>query len=168
MIFKETQKFTQTWLWIIIIFSGLFTIGLMGLGIYQQIIRGHKFGTNPSSDQGLIIGFTLILLLFVSVAILFRSASLTTFIDDNGITYKFFPFHFRDQQIGWEEIERYEVVKYAPLLEFGGWGIRFNWKGKAFNVSGNKGLRIYLKSGKMILIGTQRDKELTDFLTKLK
>jgi len=77
----------------------------------------------------------------------------------------FFPFHFRDQQIGWEEIERYEVVKYSPLLEFGGWGIRFNRRGKAFNVSGNKGLRLYLKSGRIILIGTQRDKELTDFLT---
>jgi hypothetical protein len=62
-------------------------------------------------------------------------------------------------------IEKYEVITYDPILDYGGWGIKYNRHGKAYNVSGNKGLQLYLKNGKRILIGTQKESELTNFLT---
>jgi hypothetical protein len=60
-----------------------------------------------------------------------------------------------------EEIQRYEIRKYSPLLDYGGWGIkkRFKW-GRAYNVSGNIGLQLYLKTGKKVLFGTLRSQAI--------
>lgn len=60
------------------------------------------------------------------------------------------------------------VFNKLTTLEYGGWGVRFGKGGKAFNVSGNRGLKLYLKSGRSLLIGTQKDKELIAFLSELK
>ena len=49
--FKESQKFTQWWLWLIIL-----SINILPLfGIYKQIILGEPFGDKPVSDVGLFL-----------------------------------------------------------------------------------------------------------------
>ena len=57
------------------------------------------------------------------------------------------------------EIIKYEIRKYRPIIEYGGWGIRFNKSGKAYTVSGNIGIQIQMSTGKGILIGTQQPNE---------
>lgn len=166
MIFKETQKFRQIWLWILLITTALFTTGIFGIGIYRQIFEGQKFGNNPMSDSGLIIVFTLVLLLNVAVLLLFGLSKMTVVIDKTGLEYRFFPFHSSTHHIYWEMIENLKIIKYDPVKDYGGWGVKLNKHGKAYTLSGNKGLLVYLKSGKRILIGTQKDLELTNFLTK--
>ncbi|MHC4643443.1 MAG: hypothetical protein ACYS32_17515, partial [Planctomycetota bacterium] len=51
---------------------------------------------------------------------------------------------------------------YKPILEYGGWGIRcsFTGKGKAYNVSGNKGVQLVFTNGKKLLIGSQQPDDL--------
>lgn len=167
-MFNETQKFSQLWILILLSVTGLIMITLFGFGIYKQIIQGQQFGNNPMSNNGLIFTFIACALLFVGIFTLILSARLTTIIDENGISYKFSPFHFSFRNISWNSIEKHEVIKYKPIGDYGGWGIRINKYGRAFNVSGNKGLQLYLKNGKRILIGTQKEKELTDFLANLR
>jgi len=167
MIYREDQKFNEPVIWIGLIVSGLVVIGIFGFGFYRQIIQGLPFGNNPMSDNGLIVSFGLVILLFLLVFLLFGFARLTTLINRAGIAYKFFPFHFKYQQISWDKIEKFDVIAYKPLRDYGGWGIRIGKKGKAYNVSGDIGLQLQLKSGKSILIGTQKAVELSDFLSKL-
>ena len=133
----------------------------------KQIFLGQKFGDNPMSDMGLIIMTILICCLYGLLILVFGFAKLSTMIDKNGITFKFFPFHLKWRFIPWQEIDRYEVVVYNPIKDYGGWGIKYGRKGKAFNVSGDRGLSINLKSGKNILIGTQRDNELKEYLENM-
>jgi hypothetical protein len=71
MIFKETQKFKQPWIWITLIVTGLITTGVFGYGFYLQIITGQKFGNNPMSDNGLIITFLLVLILNTALFLFF-------------------------------------------------------------------------------------------------
>jgi len=167
MIYKEDQKFKEPAIWIGLIVSGLVVIGIFGFGFYRQIIQGKQFGDNPMSDNGLIITFTLVILLFLAILLLFGFANLTTEIDKRRVSFRFFPFHFKHHRISWDDIENFEVITYKPLRDYGGWGIRIGKKGKAYNVSGDKGLQLQLKSGKSILIGTQKAVELSDFLSKL-
>jgi hypothetical protein len=147
--------------------SALLTIGLFGIGINRQIIHGQKFGNHPMSDQGLIIAFILVILLFVLVMLLFGFAKLITVIDKSGIAFKFQPFQLRYSRICWDQVEKYSVISYHPIRDFGGWGIKSKKGITAFNVSGDKGLQIQLKSGKSIMIGTQKDVELNQFLGNL-
>ena len=61
------------------------------------------------------------------------------------------------------------VRQYSPIIEYGGWGLRFGifGKGTAFNVSGNKGLQLEFINNKKLLIGTNKPDALTETLIKL-
>lgn len=162
--YVEEQQFRQLWLWALIIVTGLSSVGVFAYGFYIQIILGEIFGNKPMSDTMLIIFFVSSTFFFTLLLLLFKLAKLTTMIDDSGISYKFFPFHLSFHTIKWDEIESYEVINYRPIREYGGWGIRYAWNKKAYNVSGNVGLSVQLKTGKKVLFGTQKEKELKEFL----
>ena len=49
---------------------------------------------------------------------------------------------------------------YRSFREYGGHGIRYGSKGKAYTVSGDRGVQIELLNGKQLLIGSQRAEEL--------
>jgi hypothetical protein len=166
--FTETQKFRQTWIWLILSFLAILMIGLLGYGFYKQIVLREKFGNHPMSDGGLIIAFVSVIILFVLMFSLFVFAKLTTEINDKGVRYKFFPFHLRFHTISWDLIDHYQVITYRPIKDYGGWGFRYFKNKKAYNVSGNEGLQLILKNGKKLLLGTQKGRELVDFLNKIK
>jgi hypothetical protein len=153
--FKEEQKFTQWWLWIILLAIGVFPI----FGVYQQLILGEKFGDKPMSDLGLVV-FCLVILMIIA---LFGFIRLKTAIDQDEIRISFFPFV--KKRIQWKEIKTVEIVQYG----FVGWGIRlFTKYGIVYNVKGNKGLAIELVNGEKFLIGTQMEIEMMAVVEKAK
>jgi hypothetical protein len=159
--FKEEQKFNQVWIWVLL-------IAMFGVWIWQlvqQVFMGIPFGNNPAPD------FVVILLgLFpVGVVFLFRFLMLETLVDTEGIHYRFRPFQKKFKLIKPEDISRYEVKKYNPLMDYGGWGIRLGStsKGTAYNVRGNQGVLFELKSGKKFLLGTQEPNSFRYAMEKL-
>ena len=147
-VFKENQRFTQWWLWVLNI--GILLIPIYG--IIQQVFYKNPFGNRPMSDIGLYV-FLFFMLLF---NYFFWLLKLETTIDENGIQYRFFPLQPKIKTIPWNEIQKISIRKYNPLTEYGGWGIKLG----ARNVKGNIGLQLELKNGKKILIGTQKREEM--------
>ena len=82
--FKETQRFSQWWIWLIFLAIVSFT----GFGVYKQLVLKEPFGNNPMSNIGLLIfsGFIL------AIIILFLVMRLKTEINEQGITMHFRPF----------------------------------------------------------------------------
>ena len=89
-------------------------------------------------------------------------------VSNKGLHYQFFPFHFKSHTIDIEDIERIKAMEYSPLKEYGGWGIKYGFKGKAYNVSGNKGVKIFLKNGLNIMFGSQKHNELAKALKSVR
>ncbi len=151
--YKEIQRFRQKWIWVPL--TGIF--GLFLWAIIQQVILGNPWGTNPAPDSILI----LISIIPIGLILLFYYSKLETKISEKGVEYRFTPFHLKRHKIDWNMIEYAELRKYDPIKEYGGWGIKFGKRGKAFNVSGNIGLELKLKNRKKtILFGTQNPEEL--------
>jgi hypothetical protein len=154
-VFVEKQKFTQWWLWLLLLGLGL----IPAIGVYQQLILGEPFGSKPMPDIGMVI-FALFMFGFIAM---FYFITLKTEIDQNEIRIHFFPFF--KKQIRWQDIKNAEVIKYGFV---GGWGIRLGTKyGPVYNIKGKIGLALELKTGKKLLIGTQKEDELKDFLSGL-
>ncbi|MGG8497829.1 hypothetical protein ACQY1Q_15565 [Tenacibaculum sp. TC6] len=147
-VFKEEQRFTQTWL-----------ITLMAISlIVPLILIGKEFATGKIQIPQ-FIGI-ICLLVFASGFIFFFK--LITRIDEIGIHYQFIPFHLRLKTIKWSEISKAYIRKYDALSEYGGWGLKSKtlWskqQGKAINVSGDIGIQLELKNGKKLLIGTRQE-----------
>ena len=154
--FSETQRFRQWWLWAI----------LIGVNIASLISVYSAWSANKSAmPMSVIIGTMGFPLLIIPLFLLFR---LDTTVDDTGVSYRFFPIHFNPVQMNWDEIEKAYVRQYRPIVEYGGWGIRYSFgNGKAFNMAGNMGLQLELKNGKKILIGTQEPDRINETLRLL-
>lgn len=151
--FKEKQKITQWWIWLLL-------IGLGAIAVYviiQQVLFGIDFGDKPMSNIGLII-FTL----FVFGFIYFNwYMTLITEITNEGIKVRFVPFV--KKEIKWNELKSAKIVNYG----FVGYGIRLGSKyGTIYNMSGDKGLALELNNGKKFVIGTQKEVELKKVVEK--
>jgi hypothetical protein len=85
---------------------------------------------------------------------------LDTQVRESGIFVRFWPFHRKWVVFGFESIQKAEASTYSPLKDYGGWGIRYGRKGKAYNVSGNKGVLLTLRDGKNVLIGSKNHEVL--------
>lgn len=96
--FREVKRFRQWWLWALLGIVGLVSIATSGpIGI-------------------LIAGL---------IVVLFWSLRLVTEVRDDGLYVRFAPFHRSFRRVPWDAIESVESVKYHPLREYGGWGIRW-------------------------------------------
>jgi energy-coupling factor transporter transmembrane protein EcfT len=146
-IFYEIQQFRQIWIWLIIL--------IIVIVLYIPIISGV-----------LNIFLSIIFFLFGFGFIwLFYSMKLVTEVKEAGIQITFTPF--TNFIIPFNEIKNLEIREYRPILEYGGWGIRFNRTGKAYTVSGKIGLQVELFNGKKILIGTEKSDDLLKSLDNL-
>lgn len=124
---------------------------------------GQPFGDKPMNNTGLLISTAFTILL----TYMFFSFRLQTLIKTDGIYVRFFPLHLRFKHYSWNSISKAYIRQYAPIKEYGGWGLRSGNMGTAFNVSGNQGLQLEFTSNKKILIGTGNPDELKKVLQQM-
>ena len=146
ILFEERQKFNQWWLWVILLVLPLLSI-------------------IPFNSDGINYNYVLIC---IAIPLIFYFFELRTFVTKEGLHYQFFPFHLKKHLIKLDEIEKIEALQYKPLGDYGGWGIRYGFKGKAYNVSGNKGVKVHLTNKKNILFGSQKYNGLAQTLKEIK
>jgi len=156
-IFTEVQRFRQWWVLLLV----LFVAGIAWYGAVQQIVLKKPFGNNPAPDPVMIMIWVIFGLFFPA---LFYSFKLVTEVRYDGLYVRFFPLQFHAHKISFEEIKTYEIRKYSALKEYGGYGIRYGKNGKAYNISGNRGVQLEFLEGKRLLIGTQKPEELIQAL----
>ncbi len=161
ILFRESQRIKQWWIWLILILSvsPLFIIFGIAMGSPDSSVRGEI----PIWSYFVIIGIPILLFFLIG------ASNLKTEITEDEIRFQYFPFQFKRHSISWREVESAEVIKYSPIGDYGGWGLRIGSKGKAFNVSGNMGLKMSVKSMKKpLLIGTNKAEELRQVVESLK
>lgn len=144
--FYEIQQFRQIWIWLIIL--------LIELVLLVPIISGIAN----------IFILIIVLLFGYGFPWLFYTMKLVTEVDKMSIRITFSPF--TEFIIPFDTIKNYEIRKYRPVWEYGGWGIRFNRHGKAYTVKGTIGLQMELTNGEKILIGTENPDKLLMVLNK--
>lgn len=152
-IFVEEQKFN---LLIVLI---IHVIAFIAIAITTHYHWPENTTTSFSEQLAALSGLLFIALL----ALFFVFMKLKTRVDEIGVHYQFFPFHFNYKTIPWELISTCYVRKYNAISEFGGWGMKFRIfgsTGKSFTTKGNIGLQLILKNGKKVLIGTQKKEAL--------
>jgi len=156
-LYRETQHFRQLWLWALVLFIALLSL----YGAFQQLILEKPFGSNPAPDSVMVV---LAVIFGIFLPLFIYKTNLTTEVRSDGLYVRYFPFHLSFHRMADQEIIGYEVCTYSPIRDYGGWGIRFGRKGKAYNVSGNRGVRLELLNRKHLLIGSQKPEELAEAL----
>ena len=168
VLFKEEQQFRQWWQILLRLVAIVPAMVMCIYNLYQQNVLGVQVGNSPAPNAVLII---VLFALGIALWVIF-SLKLEVWVDQEGIHFRFSPLIRKTKLISKAEIQRYEIRKYRPIFDYGGWGVKrkFKW-GKAYTVSGNIGLQLYMTNGKKVLFGTQRSQAIIyamDEMMKLK
>jgi len=148
-LYHEVQRYRQWWFWLIIIVT-------VGIGVTNTLMTA-------SDDKSI---YPLIFIPVVVILLLF-SMNLDTKITNEGVDVKSFPLMMRGRHYAWSDIVKAYTREYAPIKEYGGWGIKGSYNNRAFNVSGKQGLQLELKDGRRVLIGTQKPSEIDIILKSI-
>lgn len=158
ILFKEEQKFTQWWLWLLLLVPFFFVIynffnAKKVISVIEE--NGNDGFVHALSETNIAYGSIIPVIILLLVLLLFVLMKLKTTIITEHIKMAYFPFFSKTWK--WEDIKTANIITYG----FVGYGIRISFKhGMVYNVKGNKGLALILKNGKKIVIGTQKPEEL--------
>lgn len=155
ILFRETQKFRQWWLWLIIIFCAGDTIWITISQLSSH--KGYSF-------ENTVLPLLILLLPLALFGFIF-SVKLETEIKRDGVYVRFFPIHRTFRYYPRAEMLQAYVRTYRPLLEYGGWGLRGLGANRALNISGNQGLQLVMKGGLKLLIGTRQPEKMETALS---
>jgi len=162
--FHEEQQFRQPWVWLLLLVITLCVTGMFVHGFYTQLYLGQAWGDRPMTDTALVISAAFSFLISAGLTLLFYKLKLITEVGPDGIHIRFFPLTRRN--ISFDNITSCKARTYRPIREYGGWGIRFSRKGRAYNVSGNRGVQLEFQQGRPLLIGSQMSEELAKVINK--
>jgi hypothetical protein len=162
IIYREEQRF-GLWFRVLLVLSMVLAAALSILPLVKM--AGGQWRSNTGE---VVLLFTAGVILPIGIAVLFCFLKLETEVRPDGLYVRYFPFHIRFKRFDVEDLSECYARTYSPIWEYGGWGIRYSFgKGKAYNVSGNKGVQLVFKSGKLLLIGSQRAEELEEAIRSI-
>ena len=141
--FEEEQRFAP---WVSVLVYSLIAVAAAML-LYARHVEGTGVFVGPVSMVAVL-----------AIAFFTLSMKMITRVEADGVRIK--SMAFINRLIPFQEIETAQAVKYRPLIDYGGWGVRIGPRGKAYNMRGHHGVQLVLKNGGRVLIGSQRSREL--------
>lgn len=160
ILFQEKQKFTQWWLWLLLLWPLVYVLYALFVAVLQP--TENTFG-NVSFSVIMPSEYWVMLVITLIIAFFFIVVQMETTIDSEKIMVKH--LFLVKKKFRWEEITTAEIIIYGLV----GYGVRISLKhGTVYNVKGNHGLLITLQDGRKRLIGTQRPEELRSVVKELR
>lgn len=161
-LYREEQNFA--W-WLYAALASMVVLAALGLAYlrHSEPPRSHV----PTSWSRLevplylLVGFGLPTILVVGVL------HMTTEVDPRAcrIWFGWLPTYRR--VIPLAEVARVEVVRYRACRDHGFWGIRTSRDGeRVLTARGDQAVRLHLRDGSRVLIGTQRPEDLAGILER--
>lgn len=156
-VYKETQSYRGTWIMYFILLVELPTIILL---LTFFLLAEDK--AEVGFALAIVGGMMSLIFLFIF------NLKLETRIDQNGISFKYFPFVRSWRKYPKKSIKTISVINYNPITNYGGWGLKGNSTTKAYSILGDRGLLFDVGEEKNIMIGTMKAKELEEYLSSWK
>ncbi len=151
--FYEVQRFAGNSL---ARFAGVAVVltALVVAAAIGSAVTGPAQSLDPSVTLGLIL-----LPVFGALVILLMFGRMTTIVRNDAVYVRVWPLT-RLHRFPFDSIRACTDRRYRPLREYGGWGVRCGRNGKAYNVTGNRGVQLVFRDNKRLLLGSQRSEAL--------
>jgi hypothetical protein len=140
--YEETQYFRQTWLWALLVISGVPAALLGTVGVVTE----SGAGTN------VLLWVAVVLVVVFGPFIILYRANLRIEARDDALMLRLWPFHLRARRVPYAEMDAITATEISPMGDFGGlgvriqptfyrWGIRFDGP-VGYIVEGEQAVRI--------------------------
>ncbi len=166
VLYQEQQRFRRRWLWATVLLMMAVPAFLASSGAFQEKVLGLGPPGRPFDRH--VLGAILVGVAITGVAVIWvgLTGRLTTEVHHGFVLVRFSPLMRKPQRIDLIEVARHEAVTYSPLRDYGGWGIRGFKRNRAYNIAGDRGVKLYFLDGRRLLIGSQRADALSDAISR--
>ena len=121
------------------------------------LVRG-ALGPEPRGEGdfvGLVVGFVLVSLFALWILLL----RVEVRVEQDRVAWRFWPMW--GGSVPLSELESVEPVRFRPIRDYGGWGLRWSpWAGWCVTIGGREGVRLVRRGGKKLLLESARPAEL--------
>lgn len=108
-----------------------------------------------------------VLIALIGIALALVYGGFRTLVTREAVTVRMGLLGIRLLRLKREDIASAELHRFAPLKDFGGYGIRFNKEMKAYFLKGDRGVKITTRAGKKFLIGSDKPERLATVINTL-
>jgi hypothetical protein len=137
-------------------------IGMDGAWLYFAYYKENVPLASANFVMGILATFTVLVLLIALAKVQIR-------VRDSGLYVRLFPFQIRYKRFSPEDLDSVETQAFAVDREFWGWGLKFNFKtgDRAITLSGDRGLRLFLKDEQQWFIGCREIEQMEYAVRKM-
>ncbi len=147
-VFYRERTWAPAWVVALLLTACLAAAGAVAYELYKS-----DWGAAGSiSMLGAVAAMAASLGLPILIGMLFSRLDVEVLADR--VSVAFGPLHLFRKRIPFSEIEAVRGLTYRPLREFGGWGIRPRGGKTAWTIRGNQAVKVTLKSGKEVYVGS--------------
>lgn len=147
LLYSEAQAFSP-WVY------SIFVVDTILLFVIPAMLDVPMYLMFPA--YGIVFPIMLIL-----INLLFMRTAVT--VTEVTVTFgALFPLYIK--RIPIDSVAQIEPVRYEPLKDYGGWGIRGRGGKKALNARGDLGVLLTFPDDRLMLLGTQKPHELAEAL----
>lgn len=150
MKYKENQRFRRTDIWLLL-------IALIGGTIYRFTDLFILHGSGRERDLYL---FLLSMLVLLGLSVILLSMRLVTKIDEKGIRFQCYPWHYRTHKVRWEEIAECRIIQMPLGAQLSGWNVSIGKPELFYSFTGRNGVELHLKDGRYLFIGSRQPEDL--------
>lgn len=155
--FREIQRFPLRRMAIALAIPPFAMVALL----IWQVVLGHTIGALTMPNKSLV-GWTIFLwILFFRLV----TVKLETTVKGGELVIRLRGL-WQTRRLPLFEISKVENVRFDPQKDYGGYGIRSTQNGTAYLAKGDQGVRITLKDGSQLVIGSQHAADLIQALTR--
>lgn len=164
VIFKEQQRFSNWILWLLLI--------SMAVGVWFWFIASVILSTGVSSglEESITpVWFVVLvwLVLGVLIPIFVFMLRFDLKIENGEIVFQYFPFHMKPKRLSIKEIQNYKIVRFDPLGDYGGWGVRKKTNTIGYITPSDRGVIVLLDGEMQLTFGTDEPKDLYMAIDKI-
>jgi hypothetical protein len=153
-VYSEQQSLPEGVVWPVALFLLLIGFGALALTVSRNGIYSGG------------VGVVAIILLAFFVGIFFAFAfRMKTEIKGDLLLVRMRPL--KDLTLRVEDVSNVEPVSYNPISDFGGWGVRYGLGGRMYSARGDRAIKLTLKSGEVLYIGTGQPDRLSAEIRRL-
>lgn len=146
-IYTEWSSWSE---WILVVFWGSMVIGMAAVSFAPG-----------ESDQERFWGMVVLGVTAVSVQLLV--AGLRVRLHRDHLVVGLGSLGLISKKVRYDQIVRTESVKYDPIREFGGWGVRWGKGGKkVWSARGNRAVVLHLRDGTRLYVGSDAPHRLEE------
>ncbi len=167
LIYREDRRIRSPFLWIFLVLASSFVLGSLAWIVQQRLSLA---GTSPEAALSTTPYLGVVALLAASwlgTLLLIALVVLQIEVTTAGLFVRLWPLQRKVRKIPLEDALRVRALRFRPILDYGGFGIRRNRHGAAYILGTGEGVRIDYENGYHLLIETAHPWDLEEAIKSL-